>query len=561
MRLLAGPVLVAFAATLCPAASAASAAATASSLRRETVIAPDGTRHTRMVVEAPPAAAAEDAPGAWSPARAFDPRGLFGGGSDTLWVDRLHQEGFPEHVAVSGDGQHVVAGWSWNGTRTSHYARTSATPTWTRSVASLSPVPVDVAEFGESVCTTGSLAPFIVLSGAGDSIIVRPHFVNFEGQYVASDDSANVMVVTATHRDTTLLSGRDAENGTLFWSFRTTKPVVGIDYSSEGNYLAITFTDEVVVRDGFTTAVLDTIPLPNHTTWPAAIAADGTLVTGGFSPVVRVWQREADSTYTERFAFDTRTTWVSAVDISDDATTVLAGSYTNSEPPSGSVVMLDANTGNPYWTLADFGDLVSAVSLSSRGLVGAAGSWGREGASEGLALAIFGRDLWYPAVYALGDDDFAALGVDTMGSVLDLELSGDGATCVAGLKRQHARELGAGGYLVAIGTPGEPPAPGAAPFAADPRAGALLAFSPNPAAPRTTLRFRAPAGGGAVRLTIHDVAGRLVRALTNGGELRGDQQVEWDGRDDDGRSLPPGLYFARLAGDGVLDTRKLVLTR
>lgn len=536
----------------------APAAAAPSSLQRETVIAPDGTRLTRMRVEAPAA------PG---PARfpermpAFAPLAA-GGGADTLWVDRDHQMGIPEEMAVSGDGQHVVAGWGLNAARAAHYARTAAVPTWTRAVESLTPVAVDVTQSGETVALTGSGSPLVLLGGAGDSLFVRPHTVYYEGQFIACDDSAVVMAVSATYRDTTLVFGRDADDGVAYWSLKSAKPVVGIDFSSGGHYLAITHVDEVIVRNGFTSAVLDTLPLPERTSWPAAIAADGTVATGGFSPIVRVWQRGLDNQYTVRFAYDTRTTWVSAVDISDDASTVLAGTFTNSEPPSGAAVMLDAASGAPHWTLADFGDLVSAVSLSSRGLVGAAGSWGRQGGAAGLALAVFERDLWYPALYAFADDDLAALGVDSLGSVMDLELSGDGTTCAVGFKRQHARELGAGGCVAAIGLPGEPaPAPGRPAPSAEGPPGPALAAHPQPAAPRTTLSFRAPPGGGELRLAVHDAAGRLVRVLSERRGLEGDQRVEWDGRDDAGRPLAPGLYFARLTGPGLHQTSKVVLTR
>jgi flagellar hook assembly protein FlgD len=41
-------------------------------------------------------------------------------------------------------------------------------------------------------------------------------------------------------------------------------------------------------------------------------------------------------------------------------------------------------------------------------------------------------------------------------------------------------------------------------------------------------------------IAIHDVSGRLVRALRAGS---GTSTATWDRRDDDGRTVRPGVYF------------------
>lgn len=83
---------------------------------------------------------------------------------------------------------------------------------------------------------------------------------------------------------------------------------------------------------------------------------------------------------------------------------------------------------------------------------------------------------------------------------------------------------------------------------------------PNPFNPSTTLRFRVPDSARDVTLTVVDQRGRLVRSL---GTPRGDGWLEsaWDGRDDRGRVLPGGVYFARLAVDGEVRVRKLALLK
>ena len=63
------------------------------------------------------------------------------------------------------------------------------------------------------------------------------------------------------------------------------------------------------------------------------------------------------------------------------------------------------------------------------------------------------------------------------------------------------------------------------------------------------------------RLTLHDLGGRTVRTWPPSAGLTAARRVSWDGRDDAGRPLAPGLHVARLAiGERVL-VRRLIRTR
>ncbi len=73
----------------------------------------------------------------------------------------------------------------------------------------------------------------------------------------------------------------------------------------------------------------------------------------------------------------------------------------------------------------------------------------------------------------------------------------------------------------------------------------LLPSAPNPFNPRTTLRFALEFEQD-VRLTIVDVRGRQVRGLLSERRRAGVHEVQWDGRDDSGRDIASGNYFARL---------------
>ncbi len=83
---------------------------------------------------------------------------------------------------------------------------------------------------------------------------------------------------------------------------------------------------------------------------------------------------------------------------------------------------------------------------------------------------------------------------------------------------------------------------------------------PNPFNPSTIIDLSLPAAA-VVRLDVYGVDGRLVRALWQGTREAGDFMVNWDGRGDQGHSLPSGTYFLRATGAGGVDTRKLQLLK
>ena len=60
---------------------------------------------------------------------------------------------------------------------------------------------------------------------------------------------------------------------------------------------------------------------------------------------------------------------------------------------------------------------------------------------------------------------------------------------------------------------------------------------------------------------IFDLSGRVVRTLTQGAQGPGTYQIEWDGRDDNARYLPAGVYLARLRANQQSVSGKVILTR
>jgi hypothetical protein len=84
-----------------------------------------------------------------------------------------------------------------------------------------------------------------------------------------------------------------------------------------------------------------------------------------------------------------------------------------------------------------------------------------------------------------------------------------------------------------------------------------FAAAPNPWTERATLRLAMPKEGAA-SIDILDIQGRLVRTVHRGILPAGEHRLEWDGRDDGGNAVAPGLYMARLHANAEERLLKLV---
>lgn len=92
----------------------------------------------------------------------------------------------------------------------------------------------------------------------------------------------------------------------------------------------------------------------------------------------------------------------------------------------------------------------------------------------------------------------------------------------------------------------------------------LGAPTPNPS--RGPARFSLQLQGAPgqllpARVEVVDVGGRRVRLLVDGPLASGAHPIQFDGRDDTGRPLASGIYFARLLTGHRQITRKLTLAR
>jgi len=83
---------------------------------------------------------------------------------------------------------------------------------------------------------------------------------------------------------------------------------------------------------------------------------------------------------------------------------------------------------------------------------------------------------------------------------------------------------------------------------------------PNPFAETTSIRYRL-AVEHEVSIEIYDVAGRKVRNLLSSPEGSGGRSVIWNGRNDAGRRVSPGIYFVRLKAGAKLRSQRILLAR
>jgi hypothetical protein len=90
-----------------------------------------------------------------------------------------------------------------------------------------------------------------------------------------------------------------------------------------------------------------------------------------------------------------------------------------------------------------------------------------------------------------------------------------------------------------------------------PAAQTSLRGYPNPFRSQTSLRLELPAKAR-VDLNIYNLRGQKVRSLARLDLNAGSHELNWDGRDNSGNRLAPGIYFWRLKAGDTLRQGKLL---
>ena len=83
---------------------------------------------------------------------------------------------------------------------------------------------------------------------------------------------------------------------------------------------------------------------------------------------------------------------------------------------------------------------------------------------------------------------------------------------------------------------------------------------PNPFNPNTLLRYDLPQSG-MVNITIHDMTGRKIKTLVNSAQSAGYKTIQWNGTDDNNKSVSAGLYLYTIQTGNFTQTKKMVLLK
>ncbi|GAB1468625.1 hypothetical protein MASR2M64_13640 [Candidatus Cloacimonadota bacterium] len=87
-----------------------------------------------------------------------------------------------------------------------------------------------------------------------------------------------------------------------------------------------------------------------------------------------------------------------------------------------------------------------------------------------------------------------------------------------------------------------------------------LVVYPNPFNPSTTLAFTTPRSLD-VSVDLFNIRGQKVRNLHRGNLHGGQHKLVWDGKDDSGRGVGSGIYFARINAGSYVKNVKMVLMK
>jgi hypothetical protein len=370
--------------------------------------------------------------------------------AEVLWVDRNHQNAIAQHTAIAGNGMWIQAGWYLNNDRTSLYRTLgTTTPTWSFPMPGADWfISTDVSMSGGDigVLATGEACyGFSSASAAPKWAYSLPPGFDFssssQGPTISVTDDGSVYAALARSASEGRVFLFDQSGDTIRTiSFNPTTGIYGVDMANDGSVICVTTYYAIYVfnADG---SRRDSIGHYGQTV--AKISGDGTyVVKGDFYTRVYLYRWNGTS-YDLAWQYNTGHPWVTAVAISDDASTIMAGTYQYSPANAGKVMLFDSSSATPLWQYTQYGDYVASCALSEDGSRAVAGSWGQYNSTFGDVLTVFDRSSATP-VFQLLDD------IDEPGSIFSVDISKDGSFITAGGKAVHAREFGNGGEVYAI---------------------------------------------------------------------------------------------------------------
>ncbi|MFA5804591.1 MAG: FlgD immunoglobulin-like domain containing protein [Melioribacteraceae bacterium] len=83
---------------------------------------------------------------------------------------------------------------------------------------------------------------------------------------------------------------------------------------------------------------------------------------------------------------------------------------------------------------------------------------------------------------------------------------------------------------------------------------------PNPFNPETKINFSVPESLP-VKILIYNISGELVKVLLNENKVKGEYEVTWDGKNNNGSKLASGTYFYQAICGNNIQTKKMLLLK
>jgi hypothetical protein len=81
---------------------------------------------------------------------------------------------------------------------------------------------------------------------------------------------------------------------------------------------------------------------------------------------------------------------------------------------------------------------------------------------------------------------------------------------------------------------------------------------PNPTRSKTSISFYIPESG-LVKLSVYNIVGQRIATLVNEYQNRGKKSFTWDGFDDKGKRVPPGVYLLKLESGSDINTGRIMI--
>lgn len=479
------------------------------------------------------------------------------GGTDlspaVLWVDRNHQNAIANETVICRDGEGILVSWYLNNDRISrYYTHGTETPLWNFSMPA-NGWKMDVAAGQDTMVFSAASTAEGVFAWLSPSSVPTLSLDPGAKQDI-SRDGLYLVYINASGDSLICV---DTTTGSEIWKtslYVAGTQKCGVDICGDGSRVLVSVRDDssgCQVYDMLNGSLVGT-PVGNDSQTIARISDDGArFIRGDIAAAACIYFYEFDGvSWIQVLEFNTGLYFVTAVAISGDGETAAGG--TLHWPWTGKVIAFDWPAGGSpiqMWEYGNYGDEVSSVDINEDGSVIVAGSWGQYEGTYGDVFTAFNRNG--SIIFNLLDD------IDEPGSIYSVSVSSDGFYATASGKAVHARTYGNGGEVYSINL-GSTAINRPEITTLDQQVYWMGEPYPNPSISQMNIEFHIPVTGMIDELAVYSLNGRRV-AVLNSETTPGEYLSVWNLESDSGESLSPGLYLIRMSAAGAVISRKLMI--